>query len=181
MGADQVLRLARFSLRVPGGAWSDAEVLGHHVFVSDAFMPASSLGLHCCVSLPVPPIHLELYLKCTHLLCTTYSSAGERSGCSLRGSRKEALPSPLNVFLMPTFYLYWPSALLHPLSPHLQPFGLDSWVTLQGASVWWRDGGEREVERFVLYEERRSWRREGDEEQPDVSSLLRPSEAMVRF
>lgn len=114
MGADQVLRLARFSLRVPGGAWSDAEVLGHHVFVSDAFMPASSLGLHCCVSLPVPPIHLELYLKCTHLLCTTYSSAGERSGCSLRGSRKEALPSPLNLFLMPTFYLYWPSALLHP-------------------------------------------------------------------
>lgn len=54
MGADQVLRFARFSLRVPGGAWSDAEVLGHHVYVSDVFMPASSLGLHFCVSLPVP-------------------------------------------------------------------------------------------------------------------------------
>lgn len=114
MGADQVLRFARFSLRVPGGAWSDAEVLGHHVFVSDVFMPASSLGLHFCVSLPVPPIHLELYLKCTHLLCTTYTSAGECLSCSLRGSRNEALSSPLSLFMIPTFYLYWPSALLHP-------------------------------------------------------------------
>lgn len=45
--------------------------------------------------------------------------------------------------------------------------------------MWWKHGRKRETEQFVLYEERRNWKSEGDEEQPDVLPL--PPEAMLMF
>lgn len=42
---------------------------------------------------------------------------------------------------------------------------------LRGASKQWRHGKEREADGWVHNEQRQSWRPEGSEEQPDVSSL----------
>lgn len=55
-----------------------------------------------------------------------------------------------------------------------QPLGVDGPGALRRARTSWREGIERQVEWFEHYEKRWKGRRQGGEEQPDVSSQLTP-------